>query len=63
MRDASKKVVFERTLVKGEVTSVSGTPPLKVVVGRAEQVDVKVRGAQFDLASVAQSGVARFEVQ
>ena len=63
VRDASKKVVFERTLVKGEVTSVSGAPPLKVVVGRAEQVDVKVRGAQFDLASVAQSGVARFEVQ
>ena len=63
VRDASKKVVFERTLVKGEVTSVSGAPPLKVVVGRAEQVNVKVRGAQFDLASVAQSGVARFEVQ
>ena len=63
VRDASKKVVFERTLAKGEVASASGAPPLKVVVGRAEQVDVKVRGAEFDLAGVAQSGVARFEVE
>lgn len=63
VRDASKKVVFERTLAKGEVASATGTPPLKVTVGRADAVEVKVRGAQFDLAGVAKSGVARFEVQ
>lgn len=63
VRDASKKVVFERTLTKGEVASATGMPPLKVVVGRAEEVDIKVRGSQFDLAGVAKSGVARFEVQ
>lgn len=63
VRDASKKVVFERTLAKGEVVSANGTPPFKVVVGRAEEVDIKVRGSQFDLASVAKSGVARFEVK
>lgn len=63
VRDASKKVVFERTLAKGEIASATGAPPLKVVVGRAEAVDIKVRGAQFDLAGVAKSGVARFEVQ
>lgn len=63
VRDASKKVVFERTLAKGEVASATGVPPLKVIVGRAEAVEVKVRGAQFDLAGVAKSGVARFEVQ
>ena len=63
VRDASKKVVFERTLTKGEVASATGMPPLKVVVGRAEEVDIKVRGSQFDLVGVAKSGVARFEVQ
>ena len=61
--DANRKVVFQRTLAKGEVASAAGTPPLKVVVGRADAVDVKVRGAQFDLTGVAKSGVARFEVR
>ena len=63
VRDASKKVVFERTLAKGDVVSATGAPPLKVVVGRAEAVDIKVRGTAFDLAEIAKSGVARFEVQ
>ena len=63
VRDASKKVVFERTLAQGEVASANGTPPLKVVVGRAEEVNIKVRGAAFDLEGIAKSGVARFEVK
>lgn len=63
VRDANNKVVFERTLAKGEVASATGASPLKVVVGRADAVDVKVRGTQFDLAGVAKSNVARFEVQ
>ena len=61
--DASKKVVFQRTLAKGEMASAAGTPPLRVVVGRSEDVDIKVRGAELDRAGIAKSGVARFEVQ
>lgn len=63
VRDASKKIVFERTLSKGESASAAGAPPLQVVVGRADAIDVKVRGAQFGLADVAKNNVARFEVQ
>ena len=63
VRDASKKVVFERTLAKGEIASASGMPPLRVVVGRADVIDVKVRGTQFELAGVAKDNIARFEVQ
>lgn len=62
VKEASGSVVFQRTLTKGEVVSVSGVPPLTVVVGRADSTEVFVRGAVFDLSGVARENVARFEV-
>ncbi|MFZ2295399.1 MAG: RodZ domain-containing protein [Polaromonas sp.] len=61
--DAKGVVVLNRTFGAGEVAEVSGTLPLKAVVGRAEVMDVQVRGQAFDLTPVAKNNVARFEVK
>lgn len=63
VRDATKAVVFERTLTKGASASATGMLPLSVVVGRADSTDVFVRGTPFVLTSVAKENVARFEVK
>ncbi len=63
VRDASGAVTFQRSLKAGEAASASGKPPLSVVVGRVNATEVFVRGALFDLASVARENVARFEVK
>ena len=62
VRDATKAVVFERTLTKGASASATGVLPLSVVIGRADSTDVFVRGAPFVLTSVVKENVARFEV-
>lgn len=63
VRDATKIVVFERTLIKGETASATGILPLTVVVGRADATEVLIRGKIFTLASIAKENVARFEVK
>ena len=63
VRDATKAVIFERTLVKGETASTTGVLPLTVVVGRANATEVFIHGKIFALASVAKENVARFEVK
>lgn len=63
VRDATKAVVFERTLTKGASASATGILPLSVVIGRADSTEVFVRGAPFALTSVAKENVARFEVK
>ena len=63
VRDATKNVVFERTLMKGQTASATGILPLTVVVGRADMTEVLVRGKLFELAGVAKENVARFEVK
>jgi len=61
--DARGAVVLSRLLMPGETVGAGGTTPLSVVVGRADATDVAVRGKPFDLAAVARSNVARFEVK
>lgn len=63
VRDATKAVVFERTLTKGASASATGILPLSVVIGRADSTDVFVRGEPFVLTSVVKENVARFEVK
>lgn len=63
VRDAAGKVVQERTLQAGESLSVTGTPPLAVVLGRADAVEVFVRGQPFAPPAVSKGKVARFEVK
>lgn len=61
--DAQGQTPLRRSLVAGETVTASGTPPLTVVVGRIDAVEVQVRGQVRDLRSLAKSNVARFEVR
>lgn len=61
--DAKGAVVLQRMLQAGESAGVSGMLPLKAVVGRADAVEVQVRGQALDLNQLAKSNVARFEVK
>lgn len=61
--DATGTVQLRRTLNAGESVAVSGIPPLSVVVGRADAVDVQVRGQAFELLPLAKDNVARFQVK
>ncbi len=61
--DAKGQVVLRRVLNAGEVTGAAGLLPLKVVIGRADETQVQVRGKVFDLSAVAKDNVARFEVK
>lgn len=63
VRDAAGAVVFERTLKAGESAQAPGKPPLSVVVGKVNATEVMVRGAPFNLSTVARENVARFEVK
>ncbi|WP_144731414.1 helix-turn-helix domain-containing protein [Extensimonas perlucida] len=63
VRDAAGKVVLERTLQAGESAPVAGTLPLAVVLGRADAVEVFVRGQPFVPPAVSKGNVSRFEVK
>lgn len=63
VRDAAGSVVFQKTLAADETASVSGTPPLAVVVGRADATEVQVRGKPLSLDGLSRENVARFEVR
>lgn len=61
--DGTGSAVLRRTLNAGEQVPVTGQPVLRVVVGNAGGVQVKVRGQELDLKALAQDNVARFEVK
>lgn len=53
----------QRMLKTGDVLSFSTSPPYSVVLGRAEAVEVTVRGQAFDVMPYARNSVARFQVK
>jgi cytoskeleton protein RodZ len=55
--------VVQRVLKPGDVLDFSSTPPYSVVVGRADAVQVTVRGQPLDVMPYARNSVARFEVK
>ncbi|MBC7619817.1 MAG: DUF4115 domain-containing protein [Candidatus Saccharibacteria bacterium] len=61
--DAKGSQLISKTLSAGEVVGISGTLPLAVIVGRSDLTAVEVRGMRFDLSSVSQNNVARFEIK
>lgn len=61
--DAKGAVVLRRTLAPGELASAAGALPLAVVVGKADVIQVQVRGKAFDMTPVVKDNVARFEVK
>lgn len=62
VKDASGKVVLEKTLNKDESVTAEGQLPLSVIVGNAKSTQVLVRGEPFDI-STTRDNVARFEVK
>jgi cytoskeleton protein RodZ len=61
--DAKGVVQLRRILESGELVDVAGALPMAVVVGRADVIEVQLRGKSFDLQAVTKSNVARFEVK
>lgn len=61
--DAKGVVVLSRTLRAGDSAVAFGALPLVVSIGRADAVQVEVRGQAFDLNAVAKNNIARFEVK
>ncbi len=61
--DSNGWVQLRKTMIEGESLSLSGPLPLKVVVGRADSIDVFVRNRPLSLASLTKDNIARFEVK
>ena len=61
--NGSGNVVAKRLMQAGDVIDFSAAPPYTVVLGKADAVQVTVRGNAFDTASIARNNVARFEVK
>ena len=61
--DAKGEVRLSRNIAAGERVECGGVLPLVVVLGRADSVDVEVRGKLFDFSAFTRDNVARFEVK
>lgn len=61
--DAKGVSVLSRTLHAGESVGATGAMPLATVIGRADAIQVLVRGQAFSLGGVTKNNVARFEVK
>lgn len=59
----SGRVLLQREMSAGEQASFDQDAPFKVVVGRADATQVRVRGQAMDVAPYARNNVARFEVK
>ena len=61
--DAGGVVQLRKTMASGESAGASGALPLSVTVGRADSIEVLVRGKSFDLTPFVKDNVARFKVK
>lgn len=61
--DAKRLVVLRKTMVSGESQNLGGSLPMTVVLGRANLLDVHIRGQAFDLVPTTKDNVSRFEVK
>ena len=61
--DARRVVRLRKTVVSGDAIGVSADLPMYVTVGRADAMEVQVRGKPLDLVPVTKDNVARFEVR
>lgn len=61
--DGAGLVHLRKTMPAGESARISGTLPLTVVIGRANAIDIVVRGKPFDLAPVTKGNIARFQIK
>ena len=57
------RTLLQRTLQAGESVSFNTGAPFGVVVGRADAIEVQLRGQAFDTTPYKRNNVARFSVQ
>ena len=62
VRDRDGRVILSGMNRGGTSQSVSGTPPLELVIGNASDVRVTYRGNPVDLAPHTRQNVARFKL-
>lgn len=63
LRDGQKQLIWNGVLNSGETKRVTAVLPVSVVVGRADAVQLSVKGQAFDLKPHTQVNTARFEVK
>lgn len=63
VKDGSGRVLVSQMIPGGQSRTISGVPPLDVVIGNAAEVSATYRGQPLDLAAVTQKNVARFAVE
>jgi cytoskeleton protein RodZ len=63
IRDGKNQVLWSRLMRQGEATQVQYPLPMRVVIGRANAVNVTYQGKPFDLSPHTKVTVARFEVK
>lgn len=63
VKDASGRVVLQKTLAAGESIGAEGALPLSVIIGNASGTEVRVRGELLEVAKTTRDNVARFEVK
>ena len=63
IKDRSGRVLLARMNPGRTAQSISGTPPLDVVIGNAADVTITWRGARVDLAPYTRGNVARFVLE
>jgi cytoskeleton protein RodZ len=63
VQGADGVVHLRKTMDGGETVRINGALPLSVVIGRADAIDVQVRGKPFDLAPLSKDNVARFQIK
>jgi cytoskeleton protein RodZ len=63
VRDRDGRMLLSRTNPGGTAQTVSGTPPLEIVIGNASDVTVRYKGEPVDLAPHTRGNIARFTLQ
>ena len=61
--DRKRTVRLRKTMLPGESVGVSADLPMYVTVGRADTMEVQVRGKPLDLTPLTKDNIARFEVR
>ena len=63
VREASNRVLMQRTNAAGSDAEVTGRLPLRVIVGNASHVSLRYNGQEYPLAPYTKVDVARFTLE
>ena len=61
--DRDGKEIFSRNVTSGNSETITGTPPLKLVIGNATGMQLTYNGSPVDLAPHIRANVARLTLE